>query len=328
MTPKVSVILPCYNSERFIAQTLNSISHQTYQEFECIAIDDGSTDDTRNILEAHSAADSRFTIISRQNRGLIQTLNELITMSTCPLIARMDSDDIAHPERLEVQVDEIENRRLSVCGSSTEFFGEKEYGKWPAIESESLIKWLLCFTNPISHPSTIYRKSDVLSVGMYSTAASHVEDYDLWCRMAANGLRIGNTSRTLLKYRTHKEQITRKNIEQIRRNFRESQHEYCKSLGLSEKATDYIIRLGDGRDRDALSSPLCDFPKDIGLSRNDEMNFRLAHAIYLSNPTLARIFGIKKWISSVLFLCSNGSSNLALESMAQSLRKAASKLIP
>jgi glycosyltransferase involved in cell wall biosynthesis len=103
----ISVILPVFNGERFISQAVQSILHQTYSDFELIIINDGSTDGTLNILRDFQTADSRIRLITRANRGLATSLNEGIAMARGQWIARMDADDVSHPNRLSHQFEKL-----------------------------------------------------------------------------------------------------------------------------------------------------------------------------------------------------------------------------
>ena len=108
--PLVSVLLPIYNAGPYLAAALESILRQDYRRLEVIAIDDGSSDNSLEILERYRQADSRVSIISRENRGLVATLNEGLAVTRGELVARMDADDIAYPWRLSRQVALFEQR--------------------------------------------------------------------------------------------------------------------------------------------------------------------------------------------------------------------------
>ena len=116
--PLVSVLLPVYNAEPYLAAALESILKQDYRRLEIIAIDDGSRDRSLEIMRRYQQADDRITIVSRENRGLIATLNEGLTLAKGDLIARMDADDISYPWRLSRQVSLFQRQpELALCGS-------------------------------------------------------------------------------------------------------------------------------------------------------------------------------------------------------------------
>lgn len=210
--PKVSFVLPCYNSAAFLQATLDSISHQTFRDFECIAIDDGSQDNTLAILEAH--ADPRFKVISRENRGLIATLNQAIDLAKGEWIARMDADDLCEPERIEQQLQRLNETGADVCGSWIRFFGDKT-GLWMTPSTDGSIKAMLLFNSAFAHPSVMARAS-TLKAHPYVPYAVHAEDYALWCELAQTGSVFTAVPAPLLRYRCHAGQITQSKKDELR----------------------------------------------------------------------------------------------------------------
>ncbi len=101
--PQISILLPVYNTSQYILKAVNSILQQSLTDFELILIDDGSSDGTEQLVRQLADKDSRIRLVQRSNKGLITTLNEGVALARSPLIARMDADDIAFPERLAVQ---------------------------------------------------------------------------------------------------------------------------------------------------------------------------------------------------------------------------------
>ena len=112
-----------YNGERFLTAAIESVLGQTFSDFEFLILDDGSRDGTRAIVEAMAARDSRIRPIVRENRGLIASLNQLIAEARAPLIARMDADDIALPERFSTQIEWMLLKNVDVCGTCVKTFG-------------------------------------------------------------------------------------------------------------------------------------------------------------------------------------------------------------
>ncbi|MDR3412228.1 MAG: glycosyltransferase family 2 protein [Formivibrio sp.] len=206
MTPRISIVLPCYNAATYLQETLDSLSRQTWRDFECIAIDDGSGDATRTILQAHAAQDPRFTIISRENRGLISTLNEGIAAARGEWIARMDADDIAHAERLEMQLAHVEQTGADICGCWIRFFGDRR-GEWHLPSDDDAIRAHLIFNVALAHPTVLARTS-LLKVHPYDPVNEFAEDYGLWCELALSGAKFANVPQVLLDYRTHAGQIS------------------------------------------------------------------------------------------------------------------------
>ncbi|MBS1157068.1 MAG: hypothetical protein H6R07_2992 [Proteobacteria bacterium] len=206
MTSRISIVLPCYNAAAHLPETLASLSAQTFRDFECIAIDDGSRDATRQILEAHAAQDPRFCIISRENRGLIATLNEGIAAARGEWIARMDADDIAHTDRLEKQLAQVEATGADICGSWIRFFGDRQ-GEWHLPGDDAAIRAHLIFNVALAHPTVLARAS-LLKAHPYDQANEFAEDYGLWCELALAGAKFANVPQVLLDYRTHAGQIS------------------------------------------------------------------------------------------------------------------------
>jgi len=214
ITPAVSIVLPCYNSAPYLQETLDSLSAQTFTDFECLAIDDGSTDQTLAILQAHAFRDPRFQIITRENRGLIATLNEGIAAARGAWMARMDADDLAEPERLQIQLATLEQTGADVCGTWVQFFGERS-GIWQTPLDDASIKLQLLFNVAFAHPSVVARTSLLREVP-YDAGAVHAEDYALWCALATRGAHFVNVAQPLLRYRCHAGQITQTKRDALR----------------------------------------------------------------------------------------------------------------
>ncbi|MEZ8805119.1 glycosyltransferase family 2 protein [Vibrio atlanticus] len=203
-SPLISVILPVYNCEKYIKDSVTSIIRQTYKNFELIIIDDGSTDDTLKILSNFS--DERIKIVTRENKGLIFSLNEGVSLSKGDYIARMDADDISDPERLEGQLRFLEkNKDIQIVGSSIHIIDED------GIEGSSLyyklspfwVKLRLLFDSCLCHPSILARRK-VFNIVEYDDEYKYAEDFKLWSEVVFNkGLNIQSLKNIYLKYRVH-----------------------------------------------------------------------------------------------------------------------------
>lgn len=214
MHPLISVIIPIYNGERYLPQAIKSIINQTYKKLEIILINDGSSDGTLKIIRKFINQDRRIRLINRENKGLIFSLNEGINASNGDFIARMDSDDISDKHRIETQLNYIYKYNLDIVGSAVEYIGDKcGYRAYPSKDEE--IKMALTIGCPLAHPTVIGRAA-IFKQHNYSQFAKNYEDYELWCRMAKNGVRFGNVVSPLLKYRIHESQVSTKNrLDQI-----------------------------------------------------------------------------------------------------------------
>ena len=201
--PRVSVLMPVYNAGRFLTQAIDSIVEQTFCDWELIVINDGSTDNSKAIIESYS--DDRIRYYENEsNLKLIKTLNRGIDLCTGEYIARMDADDIASPCRLEEQVGFLDKNPLHImCGTNATIINNKgeRVGKIHNLTTNDFLQINLLFSDPFVHPSMLIRK-DILAVNKYDERYRHTEDYELWCRIAPMGL-VANLSEELLEYRWH-----------------------------------------------------------------------------------------------------------------------------
>jgi len=211
MNDLISVILPVYNGEKYLSEAIESILNQTYENFEFIIINDGSTDNSLELIEKYKEIDNRIIVISRENKGLIGTLNEGIEKSRGKYIARMDQDDISLPNRFEEQIKIMENNEeIIVCGSWINIFGNniknkivKYYQKDKQIKSNLLLS--CCF----AHPSVMMRKDVFVDNDIwYDMDFKNAEDYHLWTQLAKVG-KFYNIPKVLLNYRFLETSITR-----------------------------------------------------------------------------------------------------------------------
>lgn len=205
--PYVSVVMSVFNGEKYIRESVESILYQSFSDFEFIIIDDGSTDNTLSILKKYEKKDFRVRLISRENKGLVASLNQAVDLSVGSWIVRMDADDIALKNRIERQLNWVKKTGSDISGSWVIFFGDTKNRIWKGYQSDEAIKVDMLFKCPLVHPTTII-KASLLKQLKYNPAAEKVEDYDLWVRAAMKGVKITNTPEVLLKYRLHKEQMT------------------------------------------------------------------------------------------------------------------------
>jgi glycosyltransferase involved in cell wall biosynthesis len=202
--PAVTILMPAYNAERFIADSIRSALGQTYGDFELLVIDDGSTDATHEVVGSFS--DPRVRLHRRlENKGLVFTLNEGLEIARASLVARQDADDLCHPRRLAIQCRYMSSHRgMDAVASSALLIDERgcRRGRLRIPGSSSQLNWDLCFRNPIPHSSVMLRKEQVLKkFGGYPESPSS-EDYALWSKIAGTG-RFGLIEDTLISYRIH-----------------------------------------------------------------------------------------------------------------------------
>ena len=191
-----------YNASKFLNEAIESILNQTYKNFEFIIIDDGSTDNSTQIIEKYKKIDERIVFIENEkNVGLTKNLNKAIKLSTSDYIARMDADDISDVKRLEKQIKFLqENKDISIVGSCAKYINSKgeveENIDVP--ENYEEIRNMIYKVNPLIHPSVMFKKEDIISIGMYNEELRKVQDYDLWFRAVANNLKMHNIQESLL----------------------------------------------------------------------------------------------------------------------------------
>lgn len=205
--PHISVILPVFNADKYVREAILSILAQTYTNFELIVINDGSRDGTELILLEMQEIDSRIIVISRENRGIVDSLNEGINLARGRWIARMDADDISLPNRFELQLKRLEQSGADVCGTWFEYFGAISGIVIRHPLSDSAIRMSLLFGSPIAHP-TVMMKTDYAKRLLYRKEWEKCEDYDLWERAAVEGWVMVNEPSVLLMYRQHADQIS------------------------------------------------------------------------------------------------------------------------
>lgn len=212
--PRISVILPVWNGERFIAGAIESVLTQTYRCFELIVIDDGSTDGTVAILEDFARRDRRVVLIRTAHGGVAQALNAGLDAARGLYIARMDADDISLPKRLEKQMAYLDaHPDCVVVGSGVEVIDEagEMVGETTFAETHAAITAaLLSGRSPIAHPTVVIRRQALEAAGGYDGGRYPSEDFDLWIRLGRLG-QLANMSEALLQYRRHKGAVSVRN---------------------------------------------------------------------------------------------------------------------
>jgi len=205
--PKVSVLMPVYNGEKYLRKAIESILNQNYGNFELIIINDGSTDYTKDIILSY--ADGRIKYVENEkNIGLIGTLNKGLQLAIGKYIARMDCDDISLPDRLRKQVQFMEeNEHVCICGAWIRFIGNAEdrVVKYPVRHED--IKCKMLFSNPIAHPTAMMRVEFLRNNNLKYEDFKYAEDYELWSRCIKK-CQMHNIPEVLLEYRITPTSIT------------------------------------------------------------------------------------------------------------------------
>lgn len=246
-TPMVSVLLPVFNGGAYVEAAVQSILGQTFRDLECIIIDDGSTDQTQAVLQQFRN-DHRVVLVSRENRGLVETLNEGIRMARGQWIARMDADDIALPHRLARQLEWIEGTDVGICGSWARLFGTRDKRVLQHPQSDQAIKMGLMFGTMFAHP-TVLIKTTLARQLLYDPQWEKCEDYDLWARAAQLDCRMANVPEVLLLYRQHSGQTSSQAFfeqqELTQKIRRRCGGAIFSRMGLSPHWADEILKLRD-----------------------------------------------------------------------------------
>ena len=206
--PQLSVVLPVRNGERYVASAIDSILAQTFKEFECIVVNDGSTDKTAAILDEYTHQDPRIRILNLNACGISDALNAGIAASRASFIARMDADDMAYPERFCKQLAYLDKHPDCIAlGTWVRFIDEAGlpiYTYKTTTDSKGIKAQVLEGNGgALVHPSIIFRKEALLAVGAYRKEATYVEDLDLFLRLLNLG-EFYNLPKVLLDYRQHR----------------------------------------------------------------------------------------------------------------------------
>ena len=213
--PIVSIVMPYKNSATTLVECIDSIVAQEMVQFELIAVNDGSTDDSLEILS--SVHDDRFRLVENSGSGIVDALNFGISIANSQWIARMDADDIMSPDRLQKQWQYLQhNQHVKCVGSKVQLFpeeniasGMRNYVEWQncQLTHHQIITGLLQ-ESTLTHPSVIIKKDILQRVGGYRYGA-FPEDYDLWLRLANENIKFGKVNSTLLYWREHTTKLTR-----------------------------------------------------------------------------------------------------------------------
>jgi glycosyltransferase involved in cell wall biosynthesis len=214
--PRVSVLLPVRDAAPFVESCLASLAAQTLADHEIVAVDDGSTDGSRDLLDGFR--DDRLRVLSSPGRGLVAALNAGLAAARSPVLARMDADDLAHPDRLAIQVERLaSDPSVHILGSRVRLIGStpggsggmRSYVAWSneLLDHPSIVADLLV-ESPLVHPSVAARTETLRLLGGYRDYGGP-EDYDLWLRAHAAGLRFAKAPEVLLDWRDRPERLTR-----------------------------------------------------------------------------------------------------------------------
>lgn len=204
-SPAVSVVMSVYNGERWLKEAIESVLCQTFTDFEFIIVDDGSIDQSPEIIREYASRDSRIIVITKENSGLAESLNAGIERARGYWIARMDADDICKPDRFQKQVSYLKKyTNIALVSGAVEYIDESGeiFGRtYPITSINQIKKRILNFGNIIVHPAVMMRRDAVNSCGGYCAGLTTVEDSHLWRKLLRKNFDLSILPDVLIYYR-------------------------------------------------------------------------------------------------------------------------------
>ncbi|MDA3909873.1 MAG: glycosyltransferase family 2 protein [Bacteroidales bacterium] len=215
--PKISVVLPFFNAQNSLQLAIESVTRQSFKDFECLLVNNNSTDKSVEIATAFVGRDSRFILLNEHKQGVSYASNLGSQHARGVFIARMDADDLAAPNRLKLQYEFlIKNPDFGVVAGHVDFGGDKQnaaglyrYTEWVnSLKTPEAIALRRFVESPVINPSAMWRKSIEDSLGGYEHG-DFPEDYDMWLRWIDAGVKIGKIPETLLQWNDNSTRLTR-----------------------------------------------------------------------------------------------------------------------
>lgn len=239
--PQISVVMPVHNTEQYVWEAIESILAQTFEDFEYIIIDDGSTDKSWEIIQQYAQQDHRIKASqNKENRWISFTRNKLIDLSTTNFIASQDSDDISYPHRLHLCYDSLVwDPTCAVVSGTNDIINEWGQMIWTRKYSNNISTTILK-KSPLSQPSSMFRKDVFVQIGWYDPDLAYGEDYDLWCKMYVHWYTIKNLDHTLIKHRIRSGQTKSEKVKETLRNTIVIQSRARVRYWLKASLSDYI----------------------------------------------------------------------------------------
>ena len=210
-SPSISVLLPVYNGERWLSQSIESVLSQTFADFELLIIDDGSTDSSLSIIRDFALLDSRVRYLEQENHGLVSTLNRGIQACNADWIARIDADDLWHPIKLSEQYSLVKNLPSISC-VGTGFVIINPHASplrtvEPASDHDTILDQLLTHRTCFPHSSAMFRRDLALRLAGYRLTMPRAQDTDFWLRLSELGC-LAVVPRPLVSVRVHGSQLS------------------------------------------------------------------------------------------------------------------------
>lgn len=296
--PIVSVLMPVFNTEKYITQAVESILQQSFSDFELIILNDGSTDNTSKIIGEFN--DHRIRIINlNENQGLVNARNRLVAEAKGRYIAFLDADDIAVPSRLEEQVNFMDRDEADLCGSACYSLYEDMGRAKPSKEryTDADIRALITISSPLCNP-TVMGRAEIFKKFPYRAGKDYAEDYSLWAELALAEYRFANLKEKLITYRIHDKQTSQVQNAETNVIFAKSREEYLLGLGISSKLSPRSMAFPD---RVKIALPflmqLNRKIKGISVAANYEIYARFQ---YRGNGLLTPLTRLERLLVSVL----------------------------
>lgn len=209
----ISIIMSTYNSEQYLSKSIESILNQTYKDFEFLILDDGSTDNTPEIVKNYSKKDKRIKFFKNdKNLGLTPSLNTLIQNSSGNVIARQDSDDISRENRIQSQIKFLEENNLDACTSLA--ISQQSFKKVNNLKSYLPLNFVIKYRNPFIHGSLILKKNVLNEVGNYDERFKYAQDYKLMTDLIKSNYKVKILKKVLYELNTENNISTNKKSEQ------------------------------------------------------------------------------------------------------------------
>lgn len=213
MDKSVAVFMPCYNCRKYVKEAIESILNQTYTQFRLVIVDDGSTDESVEVVQKLMQKDSRIQLFHNpENRGIVFTRNRGLELCDCDYLALMDADDISAPDRLEKEVAFLnDNPDITVVGGLYQLIDSEgriiEQGERKAVQSDEEIRAHMIFHNVIANGSVLIRKKEIDRKGLqYRQDYQSAEDYRFWSEVLSIG-KMHNINQVFQYYRVHENSL-------------------------------------------------------------------------------------------------------------------------
>ncbi len=229
----ISILIPIYNTPiNYLQECFDSIDSQTFQEYEVVIVNDGSNEEITEYL--NSLNRDKYNVFHQNKSGISMALNFGLQKCKFNLVARMDGDDVMLPERLEKQYRYFKYNDVDVLGTQIELFGdgvEKKITKHPLIIARHEMANSDWFLN---HPSVMFNRDRIVSIGGYNSEFDGLEDLELWCRALLNNYKLRNLPDLLLRHRRHSDNATvRNNLSVILQKIYQVRNFYYQKISIS-----------------------------------------------------------------------------------------------